>query len=128
VQYSRGTIHPEGHVGITTRNSRAKLFYPTEASHVFEKYWDYLTRLESHPDFASESPYCQEHMRKFSQDLAAMRHKSFVPKPAAEAMPSDLEIAEDAALSLLRPIPDGPDQWEVHIRCAVAGSGGPAPG
>jgi hypothetical protein len=36
------------------------------------------------------------------------------------------EIAEDAALSRLRPIPDGPDQWEVHMSSAVSGSGGPA--
>jgi hypothetical protein len=52
-----------------------KVFYPIEASHVFEKYWDYLTCLSDHPDSASESPYCQEHIRKFSQALAAMRHK-----------------------------------------------------
>jgi hypothetical protein len=81
-----------------------------------------------HPDFPSESPYCQEHMRKFSQALAGMRHESFVPKSTSEAKPSDLVIAEDAARSPLRPIPDGPDQWEVHRRCDVSGSGGPAPG
>jgi hypothetical protein len=28
----------------------------TEASHIFEKYWDCLTRLDEHPDFVSESP------------------------------------------------------------------------
>jgi hypothetical protein len=38
------------------RTTMGKPFYPTEASHVFEKYWDYLTCLEDHPDFASESP------------------------------------------------------------------------
>jgi hypothetical protein len=81
------------------RRSAGKLFYPTEAFHVSKKYWDYLTYLDSHPDFASESPYCQEHMRKFSQALPAMRHESFVPKPAVEAQSSDLEIAEDATLS-----------------------------
>jgi hypothetical protein len=32
------------------------LFYTAEVSHVFEKYWDYLTCLQDHPDFASESP------------------------------------------------------------------------
>jgi hypothetical protein len=57
------------------RRNPGKLFYPTEASHVFEKYWDYFTCLNDHPDFASESPYCQEHMVKFSRALAATRHK-----------------------------------------------------
>jgi hypothetical protein len=61
-----------------------------------------------------------------SQDLAAMRHKSFVPRTAAEAKQCDLVIAEDAAISRLRPIPDGPDQWEVHRSSADSGLGGPA--
>jgi hypothetical protein len=81
--------------------------------------------LKDHPDFASESPYFQEHMIKFSEALAAMRHKSFTSKPAAEAKESDLQIAEDAALSRLRPIPEGPDQWEVLRRRADSGLGGP---
>jgi hypothetical protein len=34
----------------------------------------------------------------------------FEPMPVAEAKQSDLEIAEDAAISRLRPIQDGPDQ------------------
>jgi hypothetical protein len=61
-----------------------------------------------HPDFASETQYFQEHMMKSSQALAAMRHKSFRPLSTAEARESDLHIAEDAALSRLRPMPDGP--------------------
>jgi hypothetical protein len=36
------------------RRRPGQLFYPTEASHVFEKYWDYLSNLNDHPDFASE--------------------------------------------------------------------------
>jgi hypothetical protein len=107
------------------RRNPGKLFYPTEASHVFEKYWDYLTCLEDHPEFASESQYCQVHMRKFSQALAVMRHKSWTPKSVAEAKQSDRHIAEDAALSRLRPIPDGPDQWVVRRSSADTGSGGP---
>jgi hypothetical protein len=49
------------------------------------------------------------------------------PQPAAEASQSDLETAEDAALSRLRPIQDGSDQWEEHRSSAATGSGGPAP-
>jgi hypothetical protein len=95
------------------RRSPGELFYPTEASHIFEKYWDHLTCLSDHADFASETSYCQEQMMKFSQVLAAMRHKSFKPLSTAEAKESGLHIAEDAALSRLRPIPDGPDQWSI---------------
>jgi hypothetical protein len=83
---------------------------PIEASHIFEKYWNHLTCLNDDPDVASESPYCQEHMIKFSKALAAMRHKSLTPRSTMEAKQPDPVIAEDAALSRLRPIPDGPDQ------------------
>jgi hypothetical protein len=88
-------------------------------------YWDYLTCLSDHPDFASETPYCQEHMVKFSQALAAMRHKPFEPKSTAEAKEFDLRIAEDAALSRLRPIPDGPDQWASGRSSSGTDAGGP---
>jgi hypothetical protein len=37
----------------------------------------------------------------------------------------DLTIAGDAALSRLRPIADGPDQWEVLRSRTDSGSGGP---
>jgi hypothetical protein len=46
----------------------------------------------------------------------------------AEAKQSDLETAEDAALSRLRPIQDGPDQWQEHRNSAGTGSGISAPG
>jgi hypothetical protein len=101
--------------------------FQTEACHVFEKYWDHLTCLPKHPGFASESPYCQEHMAKFSRALAKMRHKSWTPKSTAEAKQSDLHIAEDAALSRLRPIPDGSYQLEMHRRMCGTGSDAPAP-
>jgi hypothetical protein len=104
------------------------LYYPSESSHVFEKYWDYLSCLDQHPDFPNESPYCQRHMLLFSQAISAMpKSATFVPRPAAEAKQSDLETAEDAALSRLRPIKDGPDQWQEHSSAAT-GPGGPAPG
>jgi hypothetical protein len=61
-------------------------------------------------------------MRKFSQALVSVRHKSFVPKSTAEANSSDLMIAEDAELSRLRPIPDGPDQLEIHRNSGETGS------
>jgi hypothetical protein len=64
-------------------------------------------------------------MPKFSQALAAMRHKSSVPKSTAEAKQPGLHIAEDAALWRLRPIPDGPDEWAMHRSSTRSESGGP---
>jgi hypothetical protein len=40
--------------------------------------------------------------------MSSFGTRPFTSSPAAEAKLSDLEIAEDAALSRLRPIPDGP--------------------
>jgi hypothetical protein len=39
------------------------------------------------------------------------KQQSWIPKPTAEAQEKDLQVAEEAAVSRLRPIPDGPDQW-----------------
>jgi hypothetical protein len=36
------------------------------------------------------------------------------PHPTADATKSECETSEDAALSRLRPIQDGDDQWEEH--------------
>jgi hypothetical protein len=53
-----------------------------------------------------------------------MRHKSFVSKSTAEEKQPDIHIAEDAALSRLRPIPDGSDQLEAYRRCMDTDLGG----
>jgi hypothetical protein len=98
-----------------------------EYSHVFEKYWDYLPCLNQHRDFSSESSYCQEHMMLFTCALSSYCLDGFEATPAAEANQSDLEIAEDTAISRLRPIQDGPDQWMEHRSSAVPVSGSLAP-
>jgi hypothetical protein len=95
------------------RKFPGKLFYPVEASHIFEKYWNYLPNLDQHTGFASESSICQERMIQFSRALAKLRHRNWTPKSTAEAQEKDHQIAEEAALSRLRPIPDGPDQWSL---------------
>jgi hypothetical protein len=75
------------------RHKPGQLFYPSEASHILEKYWHDLSCLDQHPDFASEAPYCQQHVTKFSKALAAMKkNMSFIPRPVAEAKQSDFEI------------------------------------
>jgi hypothetical protein len=109
------------------RDEPGRLFDQIEASHVFEKYWNYLPCPGQHPDFASESPYCQQQMTQFSQALAEMNLDPFVPKSAAEAKESDLRTSEDAAPSRLLPIQDGPDQWEICRSSRRTGSGRPPP-
>jgi hypothetical protein len=104
------------------------LFYPDAYSHVFEKYWDYLPNLSEHSDFTSESQYCQEQMTRFSGSLSTMDLSDFQPSPVAEAKQSDLEAAQDAAISRLRPIQDGLDLWGIHMSSGVTGLGAPAPG
>jgi hypothetical protein len=49
-------------------------------------------------------------------------------KPAAESLQTEIEISEDAAISRLRPIQDGLDDWQEHRSSANTGSGGSAPG
>jgi hypothetical protein len=76
---------------------------------VFEKHWDYLRDLSQHPDFVSESSYCQEQMNRFSTALSTMDLCKFQPLVAAEAKDSDVKTAQEAATSRLRPIQDGLD-------------------
>jgi hypothetical protein len=52
-------------------------------------------------------------MVQISRALAKLGHKNRTPLSTAEAPEKGLKVATDAALSRLRPIPDGPDQWEL---------------
>jgi hypothetical protein len=52
----------------------------------------------------------------------------FERRLSADAMEEDVLIAENAAVSRLRPIQDGLDYWEEYRSRAVTGVGGPAPG
>jgi hypothetical protein len=49
----------------------------------------------------------------FSEGLNRLRHSKLVPRPAAEASEKACRIADDAAISRLRPRADGPNQWSV---------------
>jgi hypothetical protein len=49
-------------------------------------------------------------------------------RPTPEASQKDIETAEDAPISRLRPIQDTLDYWQEHRSSAVTGSGGSAPG
>jgi hypothetical protein len=111
----------------SVRKYPGRLFYLNEASHGIEKYWNHLFNLPSHPDFANESLICHERMTIFSQALRKFKRTSnWAPQPAAEAPEKSLQIAQDAALSRLRPIADGPNQWELHRSSANTDGSGAA--
>jgi hypothetical protein len=58
-------------------------------------------------------------MKHFTSALSRFDLADFVPRVSAEAKQSDLETVEDAAVSRLRPIQDGPDVWAMHRSSAV---------
>jgi hypothetical protein len=103
-----------------------RLYYPSEYSHVFEKYWDYWPDLSESPDFVSETPFSQECMTRFLSALLTMDLRGFQSLVAAEAKQSDIETEEDAAISGRRPIQDGLDPW-ADKSSPGTGSGAPAP-
>jgi hypothetical protein len=110
------------------RKYPGRLYYPAQFSHVIEKYWAYLFDLPSHPDFVNESDISKERMTIFSQALRSFkRTKNWQPQVDAEAPEKGLRIAKEAATSRVRPIADGPNQWEV-CRERTGGAGSPSVG
>jgi hypothetical protein len=67
-------------------------------------------------------------MKRLSASLSTMGLSDFHPSVASEAKQSDVETAEDAAISRLRPTQDRLDLWENHRSSDVTGSGAPVPG
>jgi hypothetical protein len=108
------------------REAPGQLHYPAEFSHVFEKYWDYLSNLSESHGLANESPFGQAQMNSFAEALSAMDLAGFAPLVAAEADDKAVQVSKEAAISRLRLIQGGLDFWGVH-RGAVTGSGAPAP-
>jgi hypothetical protein len=97
------------------RQSPGELFYPDAASHLFEEAWDYLGDLSKMPSFPSKSSVCQTAMVSFSEGLSQYPcADSWIPHSCAEAPEKLAKIATNAAISRVRPIPDGPDQWEEY--------------
>jgi hypothetical protein len=108
-----------------TRKFPGRLYYPDVYSRVIQKYWDHLFSLPSHPDFANESPICQERMIIFSKAMRKFkRTQNWAPQPCAEAPEKWLRIAQEAAQFRVRPIADGPNQWEVCRSSTVTVSSG----
>jgi hypothetical protein len=54
----------------------------------------------------------------------SVRLPDWAPQPTTEASEKSARIAEDAAVSRLRPVADGPNQWVTHRNSAfTAGPG-----
>jgi hypothetical protein len=66
-------------------------------------------------------------MLAFSEGLSKMVTSDWAPQPTAEAPDKLARIAETAAHSRLRPIADGPNQWDMH-RSSAFSAGFPSPG
>jgi hypothetical protein len=96
------------------RQFPGKPYYPDGASHLFEECWQHLDDLGKMPEFSSKSLICQAAMLAFSEGLSHLSCKNWVPLPTAEAPGKFAKIANDAAISQLRPIADGPNQWDMH--------------
>jgi hypothetical protein len=97
------------------RQGPGELFYPDAASHILEESWNFFGDLSKMPSFSSRSPICQAAMLSFSQGLSQYScADSWIPDPAAEAPGKLAKIATYAAISRVRPISDGPDQWEMY--------------
>jgi hypothetical protein len=63
-----------------------------------------LPDLAQHHDFDSESSFSQDHMNRFSGALSGTDLKDFQLLVSVEAIQSDVETAEEAAISRLHPI------------------------
>jgi hypothetical protein len=114
----------------TPRVFPGRLFYPDEVSHVIQDCWTSLEDMSSSPGFSDKSPICRAAMLAFSEGLSRMDTLNWAPQPAAEAIGKfgkTASIAEIAAHSRLRPIADGPNQWEMHRSSAATVGGIPLP-
>jgi hypothetical protein len=97
------------------RQGPGELFYPDAASHFLEESWDYFGDLSQMPSFSSKSPVCQAAMVSFSEGLSRYPcADSWIPHPCADAPEKLAKIATQGAVSRVRPISDGTDQWEEY--------------
>jgi hypothetical protein len=117
---------------IAAQRSPGTLFYPSEVSRIFERYWDYLPNLSDHPNFGDESAYTQSKMLSFSTALCSMGSPGSVGTLVTGDAPSGvIKTIESAAFSRLHQIYEGHDYWQVLMggrSSPVTGSCGSADG
>jgi hypothetical protein len=68
----------------TPRTEPGKLYYPATATHIIQKYWDYLNDPVTHPD-CSESEFTKAATSHFAAALSSMDLSEFEPAVDAEA-------------------------------------------
>jgi hypothetical protein len=101
----------------TPRTEPGQLYYPFAATHIIEKYWDYLNDPCQHPD-CNESEFTRAAMSHFAAALSSMNLGSFEPAVDAEASDKSCRIATQAALSRRLAIQDAADFWELRRESA----------
>jgi hypothetical protein len=102
------------------RSKPGTLYYPDEASHVFQAFWNHLGNLPAAPGFGDCSLVCQQCRASFSEALSTRYDcTSWETLPIADAPEKLTTIAKNAAISRVRPIADGPNQWDVNRSNAV---------
>jgi hypothetical protein len=112
------------------RTEPGHLYYHAAATHIIEKYSDYLNDPSSHPD-CNETEFTKDRMRQFAAALSDMDLDSFEPSVDSKAPEKACRIAQMAAASRRLPIQDARDFWEppgnAPQECGTV-SGVPAPG
>jgi hypothetical protein len=107
----------------TPRKEPGQLYYPAAATHIIEKYWDFLNDPIQHPD-CTESDFTRVAMTHFAEALSVMDLSSFKPAVDAEASEKAWRAASKAALSRTLPIQDAPDFWGSNTRMESRSSSG----
>jgi hypothetical protein len=108
----------------TPRTEPWQLYYPSAATHIIERYWDYLNDPCQHPD-CSESAFTKAAMTHFAAALSFMDLSSFEPAVDAGAKDRSCRIATQAALSRRLPIQDAVDFWAPRRESADSGDASP---
>jgi hypothetical protein len=123
--FTDGILRRKGWTGLT------KFHLRTDPAAIMRRYHMEIPEddhLEEHPEFCQETSFARECMKRFSSALSALDLKDFTPQVAAEAKQSQVETAEEAAISRLCPIQDSFDFWELSRSSSATVSGAPTPG
>jgi hypothetical protein len=82
------------------------LFYPSEYSHMFEVYWDFLTDPIHHMDACHS-----DSMSQYASAASSMDFSDFIPQPDVEASEKSQRVSSVGALSRRCPAQDANDYW-----------------
>jgi hypothetical protein len=92
------------------RSDPGQLYYSAAATHIIQKYWDYLNDPLASPN-CDESEFTKTAMSRFAAALSTMDLSNFEPMVDAEASDKSCSIATQAAISRRKPVQDAPDFW-----------------